>query len=313
MVGKCLIRYLVNLNSLYNLHIKILAIGRNKIKFFDRFQDVDLRNVVFFENDIQNPIVINERIDYIISMASNTHPRLYSSDPIGTEMTNILGTYNLLELASLNEGCRFLLTSSGDIYGDNVYNDEYINENDCGYINCNTLRAGYIEGKRASEALCNAFKESKGVDFVIARLCRIYGKDMQLNDSKAISQFVLNAVQKKDIVLKSEGKSVFSYLLVDDVVSAILYIIVNGVSGEAYNVADNNSIISLKNLAIMISNIAEVGIKNDIPDILESKGASNFVNVKLDGTKLRMLGWHAEFDLESGLKKTIAELRTLIC
>ena len=314
LVGKCMIRKLIEIDEEYNLGLRIIAVGRNKKKFSDRFCDIPMKSKVeFLEHDIQNPLIVNERVDYIVSMASNTHPRLYSTDPIGTEMTNILGTYNLLELASLNSGCRFLLASSGDVYGDNIYNDDFIKENDCGYIDCNSLRAGYIEGKRASEALCNAFKEDKNVDFVIARLCRIYGKDMQLTDSKAISQFILNAVKKNNIVLKSEGKPVFSYLIVDDAVSAILTILINGKSGDAYNVADNGSVISLKNLAMLIAKIAEVDVLNDIPDLIESKGASTFMNVKLDGTKLKSLGWQAEFDLEKGLTKTINELRDLLC
>lgn len=314
LVGKALIKMLLSINAENSLGLKIIAVSRNKEKFIQRFSDVPYADkLIFIEHDVNNVLKTKYRLNYIVSMASNAHPRLYAADPIGTEMTNIIGTQNMLELAAENPGCRFLLTSSGDIYGDNIYNKGFLKENDCGYINCNTLRAGYIEGKRASEALCNAYSEAKNVDFIIARLCRIYGKEMQVDDSKAISQFIVNAVNKKNLVLKSEGNQVFSYLHVDDVASAILKLLEKGSKGAAYNVSDNEQTISLKDLAKQISAIAGVSVVVDVPDELEKKGASSFANVKLDGSKLKSLGWKPNYTIESGLRKTIEELRTTKC
>ena len=270
-----------------------------------------IENVEVYEHDVQEPCYYKGRIDYILHMASNTHPRLYASDPIGTEMINILGSYHLLELAAENPGSRFVFTSSGDIYGDNRSAKEYLSEDDCGYINCNSLRAGYIEGKRASEALCNAFYEKKGVDFVIPRLCRIYGPTMNLSDSKAISQFINNAINRQNIVLKSKGLQTFSYLYVFDVITALLTIITSGKTGEAYNVADNAQAISLGELASILAGIAETKVIFDLPDELESKGASSFQNVKLDGTKLSLLGWKSQVGMIDGLWWTVQELRKL--
>ncbi len=310
LVGRYLIEVLLRRNRLYNAHIKIIAVTRNKETFSDRFNGViGIENAEVYEHDVQEPCHYDRRIDYIVHMASNTHPRLYASDPIGTEMINILGSYHLLELAAKNPDCRFVFTSSGDIYGDNRTDKEYLSEEDCGYINCNTLRAGYIEGKRASEALCNAFHEKKGVDYVISRLCRIYGPTMNLSDSKAISQFIINAVNRENIVLKSRGLQTFSYLYVFDVITALLTVITNGKTGEAYNIADNEQVISLSGLAGILAEIAESKVIFDLPDALESKGASSFQNVKLDGTKLGLLGWKAQVGMKDGLRWTVEELR----
>lgn len=310
LVGKFLIEVLLKRNQLKNIQTKIVAVGRDKIKFEKRFADVEGKDwIEFYEHDVQKPCDYKDKLDIIIHMASNTHPRLYAFDPIGTEMANIFGSYYLLEKASQNPNCRFVFTSSGDVYGDNRSAKEFIEETDCGYIDCNTLRAGYIEGKRASEALCNAFKEAKGVDFVIARLSRIYGPTMQNTDSKAISQFINKAVACEDILLKSQGTQIFSYLYIYDVVSALLTIIVNGVSGNAYNVCDNNNCISLRNLATILANIAGTKVVFDIPDDLESKGASNFQNVKLDAQKLYRLGWKSSVDMKAGLMNTVMKMR----
>lgn len=310
LIGRYMIEVFLKRNQIYGLHTKIIAVGRSENNFKQRFAEVEgLRHVEFYQHDVQKPCDYQERVDYIVHMASNTHPRLYATDPIGTEMTNIFGSYYLLKLAVKNPGCRFVFTSSGDVYGDNRSDKEYLSETDCGYIDCNTLRAGYIEGKRAGEALCNAFHESKDVDFVIARLCRIYGPTMNLSDSKAISQFIKNAICKEDIILKSEGTQIFSYLYVFDVVSALLTIMTSGKTGEAYNVADNNQVISLRDLARTLAEIGESKVVTEIPDVVEAKGASSFRNVRLDGSKIGRLGWKSQVDLREGLKWTVDRLR----
>lgn len=309
LVGKYLIEVLMRRNLLFGINTKVIAVGRNEQRFNACFSDVKgIENVIFYKHDVQQPCNYAGHLDYIIHMASNTHPRLYATDPIGTEMINIFGSYYLLELAANNPGCRFVFTSSGDIYGDNRSEKDYLEERDCGYIDCNTLRAGYIEGKRASEALCNAFKESKGIDFVISRLCRIYGPTVNLDDSKAITQFIKNAVNKENIVLKSKGLQTFSYLYVYDVVSALLTVTVQGKNGEAYNIADNMQVISLRELAEMIAKIGESRVVFELPDEIESKGASSFQNVKLDSKKLHGLGWVSRVRLRDGLEWTVRQL-----
>lgn len=312
MVGKYMIEVLLYRNAHFDAGITIYAVGRDEEKFRGRFGGLASSvGLEFFKADVQKPLVCPERLDYVIHMASNTHPRLYASDPIGTEMSNILGAYYLLDMVSEMPGCRFLFTSSGDVYGDNQSGKPYLNEKDCGYIDCNTLRAGYIEGKRASEALCNAYHEAKGVDFVTARLCRIYGPTMQLTDSKAISQFVVKAAKGEGITLKSEGKQTFSYLYIYDIVSALLVILTAGKSGSAYNIADRNQTPSLRELAQKLANIAGTRIVFDLPDELETKGASTFQDVRMDPSKLCELGWQPSVSLDAGLQHTVEYFRAL--
>ena len=309
LVGTYLIKVLLCRNKQKNANINIIAVGRNKEKFIERFGHLNDKNIVFLQHDIQKTLSLR-KIDYIISAASNTHPRAYATEPIATEMTNILGCYNLLNLASQNKNCRFILLSSCDIYGAKYdTSKEFLTETDYGYLDCNTLRAGYIEGKRASEALCNAFKEEKDVDFVIARLCRTFGSTMQHSSSLAISQFILNAVKSEDIVLKSKGNQVFSFLYVFDCITALLSIMTKGKSGEAYNISDNNSVISLAELAKICAKIGGTNVKFENQDDLEKKGASTFQDVRLDCTKLKSLGWKAYFSLEEGLERTIFYLK----
>lgn len=158
---------------------------------------------------------------------------LYATDPIGTITTNLIGAQNMLEFSAQHNAVRFLLASSNEMYGENRGDVEFYDEDYCGYINCNTLRAGYPESKRCSEALCQAYKQQKGLDVVIARLTRSYGPTMNMSDTKAVSQFIKRGVAGEDIILKSEGTQYFSYTYMSDAVSGLLWVLLTGENGEA--------------------------------------------------------------------------------
>lgn len=308
-IGCYLVKVLLERSRRKGLNTRIDVLGRSRKKFDQLFNGYDKKSITLVEQDVRHVLEYEKKVDYVIHLASNTHPRIYATDPIGTVMINILGTYNLLEFAAKNQCKKFLLASSGDIYGDNIYGKELLTEKDCGYIDCNTLRAGYIEGKRASEALCNAYKESKGVDYIIARLCRIYGPTISIEDSKAIAQFLKQASKNEDIVLKSDGSQIFSYLYIFDAVSALLTVLSNGKNGEAYNIADNKQYLSLKQLAETLAEIAETRVVYNKPDNVEVKGASNFSDVRLDASKLYELGWKPKVSYAEGLRYTVECLR----
>lgn len=194
MIGKCLIDLIMYKNSTENLNCTVIALGRNKEKAENRLGEYfDNANFKFVESDINKEInVEDENIDYILHAASSTHPLQYSTDPIGTITANVMGTYNLLELATNKNTRRFIFASSVEVYGENRKDVDKFDENYLGYINCNTLRAGYPESKRTGETLCQAFIKQKELDVVIARLSRVFGPTMLMSDSKASSQFIKN-------------------------------------------------------------------------------------------------------------------------
>ena len=147
------------------------------------------------------------------------------------------------------------------------------------------------------------------IDAVIARLSSIYGPTMQVNDSKAHAQFIRNALHGDNIVLKSKGLPRRTYCYVTDAASAILYVLFNGKTGEVYNIANEKSIASIAEVAQTIAGIVGTSVVFDFPDEIESKGFSKPQNCILDNSKLRKLGWHAEYILENGMRETIQTLK----
>lgn len=307
MIGSFLIDVLME----KGLDVTVYALGRNEEKArarFARWWEDPL--FVFVPCDINKGLNLNvQAVDYVFHAASNTHPVAYATDPIGTITTNIIGTDNLLSFAAEHGVRRVLFASSVEVYGENRGDQEYFTEDYCGYIDCNTLRAGYPESKRAGEALCQAYIRQKGLDVVIPRLARTYGPTMLMSDTKALSQFIKKGIAGEDIVLKSAGTQLFSYTYVADAVSAVLYCLFNGQCGEAYNVADSSSDITLRDLAGIIADCVGTKVVFDLPDATESAGYSKATKAIMDSRKLRALGWSARYDMRAGLERTIRILK----
>ncbi len=307
MLGTILVDSFMEMNRKHDAGIIVLAMSRNMTKLLNRFRRYEGNpSLVLIEGDITKEFAPKGcKPDYIIHAASNTHPLEYSGDPIGTITTNVFGTWRILEWLKKSGRGRLLLVSSVEIYGESISGETPFREKDFGYIDCNTLRAGYPESKRLSETMIQAYLSEENTDSVISRLCRVYGPTLEKDDSKALSQFLRKGLEGKDIVLKSEGNQYYSYLYAADAVSAILYTAVFGEKGEAYNAASLRSNARLKELAGMIADISKTSVVFELPDEKERQGFSKATAALLDPGKLEELGWSARFSIEEGIGRTL--------
>lgn len=314
MIGSFLIDLVMYKNTSAQLHCTVIALGRNEEKAQQRFKEYwNSELFKFYVCDINMPICsIDERVDYVLHAASNTHPLAYSTDPIGTVSSNIIGTKNMLDYAAEHEVKRFVFASSVEVYGENRGDIDAFNEDYCGYINCNTLRAGYPESKRAGEALCQAYISQKNMDIVIPRLARTYGPTMLMSDSKAISQFIKKGLAKENIVLKSEGDQLYSYTFVADAVTGILCCMLCGECGMAYNVVGNESDITLKELAKLIADYVCKEVVFDLPSEEERKGYSTATKAIMTGNRIATLNWKASASIKTGIQETMSILSEVI-
>lgn len=315
LLGSFLIDVIMYKNRIDRLDCKVYSLGRNKGKAKERFDYCfDSADFQFVPCDVNNPLIIDdvEQIGYVIHMASNTHPMAYATDPIGTITTNIYGLKNMLDFSELHQAKRFAFASSNEIYGENRGDVEKFDESYCGYIDSNTMRAGYPESKRCGEALCQAYIAQKNMDIVIPRFTRSYGPTLLTSDTKAMSQFLHKAIHNEDIILKSTGMQYYSYTYMADAISGLLTILLNGKKGEAYNIADDKSDIRLKDLAATIAGCVGKKVVFEIPDAVERAGYSKATKARLDSTKLQSLGWNAQYTIQDGVKRTIEILRDCI-
>lgn len=310
MIGKELIRLLMDEYS--GLEVGIVAMGRSEEKARQRLGNF-WRNprFSFIEHDINMPLGEKAaeigHVDYVIHAASTTHPVAYATEPVETITVNVMGLHELLEYARTYDVERFVFLSSVEVYGENRGDTDKFREDYCGYIDCNTLRAGYPESKRLGEALCQAYRRQYGMDIVIPRLSRVYGPTMLASDSKAIAQFIKKAQAGEDIILKSAGNQLYSYCYAQDAAEGILAVLAEGTDGEAYNIADKNSEITLKELAEMIAGIAGTKVVFEIPDSTEQAGYSKATKALLDAGKTEKLGWQAKVGMREGLGRMIGK------
>jgi len=311
MVGSFFIDVILRKNET-GLGCIIYALIRNEIEARSRFSKWNnCPYLHFVVCDVNKVFTFNDigKIDYVLHLASNTHPIQYSTDPIGTIITNIIGLQNMLEFACIHHTSRFVFASSVEVYGENRGDVVEFEEDYCGYINSNTLRAGYPESKRCGEALCQAYRRQKGMDIVIARLARTYGPTMKNTDTKAVSQFIKKSVAKENIILKSMGLQIYSYTYVVDAVYGLLYILLTGVDGEAYNISDEGSNISLKDLAYLIANWSQTKVIYEAPDEVEAAGYSGSTKAVMNDQKIKALGWKPFYTIHQGILRTLDILR----
>ena len=288
-IGSFIIDIIRYRNKKFNSNIKVISLSRRG--------GISNDAVKYLKCDITQQISYDDKVDYILHLASNTHPKQYGEDPIGTITTNVIGCDNLLKLAA-NKKATFLLASSVEIYGQGT--EIPMDEHYCGYIDCNTVRSGYNEAKRTCEALCQSYKQKYGVEVKIARLARVFGADKKY-DSKAMSQFMDKAVADEDIILKSRGEQRFSYCYIADAASGIIKILLDGENGEAYNVATEDDGLSLGEYAAYMAKLAG---KKVVYQIEDDEAASKVSYALLDSTKLKNICWRPLYTVKEGLERT---------
>lgn len=285
-------------------NINIYAVGRSvdkaKLRFGEYFSNPYFH---FIEQQVTEPFKDDVNVDYIIPMASTTHPLAYSKYPVETMFVNLKGAEHALNLAK-RCNARVVYPSSNEIYGSARGNDKFT-EDYTGNLNLATSRACYTESKRSGEAMCQSYAAEYGVNVVIARLTRTFGPSVLSTDTKASSQFINKALAHEDIVLKSKGEQFFSYTYVADAVSALLYILIHGENTQTYNISNELCNVHLRDFALTCADYAGTKVIFDLPSEVEAKGYSIAVNAILDNTKLLKLGWKPMYSFKDAIERTL--------
>jgi UDP-glucuronate decarboxylase len=313
LIGSVLAEALIYRNEYYNAGMDIWLLGRSKSRFESRYGESLERNYLHtIIQDVAEPIHIDAPIDYIIHGAGKGDPASFEKDPVGIMNANYMGMYRVLELAKINQVSKVLYISSGEVYGivNNIETDgQGFVENDYGYLDILLPRACYASSKRAAETLCISYIKQFGINVSIARPCHIFGASMLDTDSRVIGEFIHSVLFKKNIIMKSQGIQRRSYCYVADAVTALIFLLLKGICGEAYNIANKNASITIRQLAELSAGLAKTSVIYDTPSEDEKKNSSNINHAVLNPDKMERLGWKPYYGLQDGFERTISILR----
>lgn len=300
LIGQNLIRYIRKQAPT----CQIIAVVHNMEKAKKNFPDADGPTLI--EADINAPLFVDGKIDYIIHGASITSSKMFVDMPVETILTSVNGTRNMLELAREKQVRSFLFLSTMEIYG-TPQTDGKITEDAVCSIDTMQKRSSYPESKRLCETLCSAYHAQYGVPAKVIRLTQTIGPGIDYNDGRVFAEFARCAIEKRDIVLHTKGLTKRVYLSTDDAAKAIVTVLLKGENGQAYNAANEATYCSIYEMAQLVARDlcgGEINVRIH-EENTECYGYAPELKMNLDVTRLKTLGWEAKDSLVEMYRKLI--------
>jgi len=301
MIPSYMARFLIYVRKETGVRFNLLLLAKSKPTVSKIFhQDINKSWIHIIENTVEGDWDYSGEITHILHGASPASPLQYMNHPIDTVHANVHGTERLLRLCLNFRHATFLYISSSEIYGNLGATDVFARENQIGSLDPMGPRACYPESKRMGETLSMAWHKQHDIDVRIARIFHTFGPGINLHDGRAFSDFMLQAKNGNNIVLRSNGLSKRSFSYLSDTVMGLLCIFSKGKSGEAYNVGNSREVVTISDFARIVAAEACVDVEYVLRDIPESQSASVFP----DTSKLESTGWRCLVSLRDAVRKT---------
>ena len=258
---------------------------------------LDNKNFSFIEQDVQDHIEIEDKVDYVLHFASAASPKAYTEHPVNTLKAGSVGTINTLGLAK-KHSAEYLLASTSEVYGDPLISPQ--NEEYWGNVNPNGERSMYDEAKRFAEAAVATYSRSYGLKTKIVRIFNTYGPRMQLNDGRVVTNFIVQALRNENITIYGDGTQTRSFSYVEDTVAGIISLM-NSTEYDVFNIGNPNE--------MTVGKLAE-----KIIELTDSTSEIKYLELPNDDPKQRKpditkaktkLNWEPKVNLDEGLAKTI--------
>ena len=199
-------------------------------------------DVTILDADIGDPVPLPQEVHYIVHAASIASPVVYRRYPVETIKANVMGTWNLLEVARKANTRSFLFLSTSEIYGDPPPEHVPTPETYWGNVNPVGPRACYDESKRMGETLCSTYFHEYRIPVKVCRLFNVYGPRMSLEDGRLIPDLMKDAAQSRPLTLYSDGQATRSFCYVSKALYQLVCVLLSGENGEAYNVGDDEEV-----------------------------------------------------------------------
>jgi UDP-glucuronate decarboxylase len=284
---------------------RLLSLG-HQVLVLDNFYTSDKKNIQHLANnpnlevirhDVINPYIAE--VDAIYHLACPASPVHYQRFPVQTIKTSVLGSINMLDLA-LRLRIPILLSSTSEVYGDPTISPQH--EEYWGNVNPIGIRACYDEGKRAAETLFFDYHRQYGVNIKVARIFNTYGPNMSPNDGRVVSNFIMQALQSKDITIYGDGNQTRSFCYVDNLVLGLIKLMETSENVHGPINLGNPVELTVRSLAELI--IEKTASQSKI--IFQELPQDDPKQRKPDISKAKkILGWSPDIEISEGLDKTI--------
>lgn len=313
-LGSLMVKALQTAELSRHLGLRILADARNPEKARDVLGGpLSYDNVRLVLNACSCPSRIGEHVDFIVHTAAVTASKMMVEQPYETILVTLKGTENMLELARKEKIDGMVYLSSMEVYGAPSPDKIEMTEERLGFIDPLSPRSSYPESKRMAEGLCAAAAGQYGVPVRIARLAQTFGAGVSLSETRVFAQFAKAVMSGSDIVLKTDGSKAHCYCYSRDAVIALLMLLTKGSPGEAYNVSNEATFCSIREMAErLIATHSGCGTKLviDIPTIATGQIYPPSSRMKVMSGKMRDLGWFPDVGLDEMYMRLMMSLKS---
>ena len=309
LIGYSLVSTLLEWNQIYASEpIHIMLIVRNEEKARKMYGEKE--NLQYLISDIERITMTSESVDYIIHMANPTSSKMFVTKPVEVIKTAVNGTINLMDLAVEKKVLGAVYLSTMEIYGVPEW-DERISEDHISNLDHFNVRASYPESKKMCETVCLSYYSEYNVPVKILRLTQTFGPGVKYDDGRVFAEFARSAIENRDIILKTEGKTKREYLYTADAVCGILLALIKGKSGNVYNLANEETYCSIREMAELVADRVAGGkikVRMEIPDNLMEYGYAAELSMNLVTEKIQNIGWEPQYDLQTMYCRMIEDM-----
>ena len=285
----------------------------NHVVCMDNFISGRLANIEILKQNPDFDLLIHDvtepynfYVDEIFNLACPASPIFYQRDPIATYKTTVLGAINALDLA-LKWNAKIFQASTSEVYGDALVHPQP--ESYWGNVNPHGVRSCYDEGKRGAESLFFDYLRKHGIRIKVARIFNTYGPNMNVDDGRVVSNFIIQALQNRDITVYGDGKQTRSFCYVDDLIRGMMKLMDSSDEITGPVNLGNPGEFTMLELAEKV--LAQTGSKSKLV----------FMPLPGDDPRVRrpditlageLLGWKPEIVLDEGLRRTIEYFKRII-
>ncbi len=312
LIGRTLTKALLWHALQHDTRARVLALVRNERKARQTFASaLDAgAPLSFVQGNVETLRDLGEPVHLVVHGASVTSSREMVTNPVGTISTALRGTERVLQLARDVHVASVVYLSSVEAYGA-PRGRQRIAESDLLGFDPLVVRNCYPESKRMAEAMCAAYSAQHGVPVKILRPTLTFGPDIARDENRVFAQFARSVIEGHDIVLRTDGKTERSYLYTADAVTAVLTVLLGGEDGQAYNAANEATYCSVRAMAELVARTCGDGrtaVRVE-PQDLATSGYATEMQMDLDTSRLRALGWQPTFGLADMYRRMIAGMQ----